>query len=881
MMKKSIVASTILSLIALNANAATQIEYFETQGQALAPAAESAVSATLDVISPEAETIHPEEYAPVTIATPQSTFKPFIEAPRPEYVADVAPTNEAPRPEHAADVAPNEAEMHRVRFGYGQGGTAGTADTLTNLRSTAQIAHNPGLAGTKTGEDAQKIMTHIYDAKANQEAHAETRALGAHVRQQEAATAQQAIDFTPATHNAAALVVAATDDEPVRPEDYAQSTIVYDVERGGADGERVRPETYTPVTVAVPQSHASETVSFETSGQAREAETFTAQVEQTVNFKEGERTTPAVFGAVTEQWHAASNEGLSLNTANPSEHATADVARNTAGNESVAHMNRYSMRGNFDEHTAEGIQNIAHNPLLAGKDVAIRAQTILEREAVKALESDTPPPAAPVTAQNQADSGTKTIRMAAAAVTFDGDTGAANAGAVQADQVQLPAGHTTTAIEQALQTAIDDNANDISTLKTGVGHNVQNIVIAQKAADQAQKDADAAQTTADKGVADAADAHKLATQADKNANDALTQVKTAQDAADKAQDTADANTKALADKVSVAVFSSEQGKQDAQITAAHKAGDDAAAAVKQEITDRQDNDNQLAKTIGKEGQRIDANEKAIAQKADQTSVTALATSVTKESDARKQEDDKLRTSLAAKADKSALTPIEAEAHAAQTAANTNTKGVADNKKAIAINTNTLAQHTQQMATVTAAAANIKTDEAQIKQNKADIATNQKAEQTHFTTLQSSVAQKVSTGTFQQRAADVDARIAQHKAEQEKVNKGVADHLSKHDQQIADLERSNGGAFRDLKNQIDGNRKKANAGTSTALAAAGIPQVTGDQNFALGAATGGYEGEQALAVGFSARVSSNVTVKAAVGTDSQHGVGYNAGVAIGW
>ena len=75
--------------------------------------------------------------------------------------------------------------------------------------------------------------------------------------------------------------------------------------------------------------------------------------------------------------------------------------------------------------------------------------------------------------------------------------------------------------------------------------------------------------------------------------------------------------------------------------------------------------------------------------------------------------------------------------------------------------------------------------------------------------------------------------------------------------------------------------RANAGTATALAAAGIPQVTGEQRFSLGAAVGGYESENALAVGFSSRVTQNVVVKASVATDTQHGVGYNVGASVGW
>lgn len=88
-------------------------------------------------------------------------------------------------------------------------------------------------------------------------------------------------------------------------------------------------------------------------------------------------------------------------------------------------------------------------------------------------------------------------------------------------------------------------------------------------------------------------------------------------------------------------------------------------------------------------------------------------------------------------------------------------------------------------------------------------------------------------------------------------------------------------FASLKQQIDDNHKKANAGSASAMAAAGVPQVTGNQTFTLGAAVGGYESENAVAVGASYRASESVTLKATVAADTQQGFGYNAGIAIGW
>ncbi|MDX6022711.1 YadA-like family protein [Scandinavium sp. V105_16] len=88
-------------------------------------------------------------------------------------------------------------------------------------------------------------------------------------------------------------------------------------------------------------------------------------------------------------------------------------------------------------------------------------------------------------------------------------------------------------------------------------------------------------------------------------------------------------------------------------------------------------------------------------------------------------------------------------------------------------------------------------------------------------------------------------------------------------------------FSNLKSEVDSNKRDAAAGASGAMAQANIPQVIQGQTFSVGAGIGGYEGENAVAVGMSARVSQSVIVKASVSDDTQQNVGYGAGVSIGW
>ena len=82
-------------------------------------------------------------------------------------------------------------------------------------------------------------------------------------------------------------------------------------------------------------------------------------------------------------------------------------------------------------------------------------------------------------------------------------------------------------------------------------------------------------------------------------------------------------------------------------------------------------------------------------------------------------------------------------------------------------------------------------------------------------------------------------------------------------------------------RIDENKKQASAGVSAAFAQANIPQVTENQTFAVGAGVGGYDDENAIAVGASFHATSNSVVKLTVSDDSQDNVGYGAGVSVGW
>ncbi len=99
--------------------------------------------------------------------------------------------------------------------------------------------------------------------------------------------------------------------------------------------------------------------------------------------------------------------------------------------------------------------------------------------------------------------------------------------------------------------------------------------------------------------------------------------------------------------------------------------------------------------------------------------------------------------------------------------------------------------------------------------------------------------------------------------------------------MSNIEQNSNKRFSDIDKRMGENRKVASAGIAGAGAMANIPQVTQGSRFSVGAGAGGYDGEQAVAVGFSARVTNNVVTKMSVSTNSQSEVLWGAGVGLEW
>lgn len=150
---------------------------------------------------------------------------------------------------------------------------------------------------------------------------------------------------------------------------------------------------------------------------------------------------------------------------------------------------------------------------------------------------------------------------------------------------------------------------------------------------------------------------------------------------------------------------------------------------------------------------------------------------------------------------------------------------------------------------------------------------------------SDIVQLYSNGEYAQSRIDAaNANIQANRDAISSTNRVVSQHsaeLANHEQRIGELEQSTNQRFGSLKNQVDRNKKDADAGVAGVAAMASIPQLTEYQTFNIGAGIGSRHDQQALAVGFSARASQNVVIKVSAASDSNSGWTVGTGAAVGW
>lgn len=88
-------------------------------------------------------------------------------------------------------------------------------------------------------------------------------------------------------------------------------------------------------------------------------------------------------------------------------------------------------------------------------------------------------------------------------------------------------------------------------------------------------------------------------------------------------------------------------------------------------------------------------------------------------------------------------------------------------------------------------------------------------------------------------------------------------------------------FRSLREEVDNNKKEANAGISGAMAMAGLPQAQTNQRVMFSAGGATYNGESALAVGASVNFNEHMVGKVSFSDDTANNMGASVGVGIGF
>lgn len=156
----------------------------------------------------------------------------------------------------------------------------------------------------------------------------------------------------------------------------------------------------------------------------------------------------------------------------------------------------------------------------------------------------------------------------------------------------------------------------------------------------------------------------------------------------------------------------------------------------------------------------------------------------------------------------------------------------------------------------------KVDANAAKQHKVDAKQNQRITQVE--------RNKVDKSQYTQDQQETDARI-------NSTNNRVT-HVER---SVQSLEQSTNQRFANMDKRINENRKVASAGIAGAGAMANIPTVGNGNTVSVGAGIGGYDGEQAVAVGVSVRLSDNVVTKVSVSTNTQSEVLWGAGVGVEW
>ncbi|MGL6176258.1 MAG: YadA-like family protein [Vibrionaceae bacterium] len=101
------------------------------------------------------------------------------------------------------------------------------------------------------------------------------------------------------------------------------------------------------------------------------------------------------------------------------------------------------------------------------------------------------------------------------------------------------------------------------------------------------------------------------------------------------------------------------------------------------------------------------------------------------------------------------------------------------------------------------------------------------------------------------------------------------------QVFAQAQSSSNAQFKNLKDEVDDNKKEARGGVASAVAIASMPQVEKDQAMMFSAGIGSFKNEQAISVGASFHAGEHTVIKAGISDSTNNDLAMGAGIGIGF
>ena len=135
--------------------------------------------------------------------------------------------------------------------------------------------------------------------------------------------------------------------------------------------------------------------------------------------------------------------------------------------------------------------------------------------------------------------------------------------------------------------------------------------------------------------------------------------------------------------------------------------------------------------------------------------------------------------------------------------------------------------------------------------------------------------------LQQTKQDVNQQInhLQNAAAQQSAS--VEKDLQDAKQSFAQQQSASNSQFKNLKDEVDDNKKESRSGAASAIAIASMPQVQVGQQVMFSAGVGTFKNEQALSVGASFHAGDATVIKAGVSDSTNNDFAMGAGIGIGF